>query len=56
MQKWVDIFVGGGSAILVWIMARILIANYKRNKEIKEKIKADQERKENRRQRRHKKK
>lgn len=55
MQDWINISIGGGSAILTWIVARILVANYKRNKEIKRQIKEDQERKESRKQRRKKK-
>ena len=55
MQDWINIFIGGGSAILTWIVARIIVANYKKNKEIKRQIKEDHERKESRRQRRKKK-
>lgn len=55
MQDWINIIVGGGSAILTWIVARILVDNYKRNKELKRQIREDQERKANRRQRRGKK-
>jgi len=32
MNDWLNIFAGAGSAIVVWIVGRIIIDNWKRNK------------------------
>lgn len=51
MQDYLDILAGGASAIIVWIGARIIIANYKRNKEIKREMAERKEKEEARRER-----
>ena len=33
MEKdWLNIIAGGGSAVVVWIIGRIIVENWKRNK------------------------
>lgn len=47
MNDWLNILAGGGSAVVVWIIGRVVISNWKRNKKIEKEWEAKQKKKQN---------
>lgn len=48
MNDWLNILAGGGSAIVVWIIGRVVISNWKRDKKIEKEWKAKEKKRQNR--------
>lgn len=47
VNDWLNILAGGGSAIVVWIIGRVVISNWKRNKRIEKEWEAKEKKKQN---------
>jgi len=41
-SDWINILVGGSSAIVTWILVRLAVANWKEKKEMKKRIENDE--------------
>lgn len=48
VNDWLNILAGGGSAIVVWIIGRVVISNWKRDKKIEKEWKAKEKKRHNR--------
>lgn len=48
VNDWLNILAGGGSAIVVWIIGRVVISNWKRDKKIEKEWKAKEKKRQNR--------
>ena len=47
MNEWLNIVAGGLSAIVVWIIGRVVISNWKRNRKIEKEWEAKEKLKQN---------